>query len=102
MMIGPSVHATVGFRVSGHSADDTGGFGNDTFYFGANSVRDTVTDFTHGQNVLDMSAYGSGLTSINQLVIADSAQGVSVAFGGSSILLLGMHNLGASDFHFMV
>ena len=54
----------------------TGGAGNDTFYFAAYSGRDTVTDFTDGQDVLNMTGYG-GLTSIGQLAITDTAQGAS-------------------------
>ena len=44
-------------RLQGSVDDDilTGGAGNDTFYFAAYSGRDTVTDFTDGQDVLDMT-----------------------------------------------
>jgi serralysin len=90
-------------RLDGSADHDslTGGSGNDTFYFAGRWGNDTITDFTDGQDVLDMSV--SGLSSISQLAITDTAQGANVAFGGDSILLEGVaaSSLTASDFHFL-
>jgi Ca2+-binding RTX toxin-like protein len=88
------------------SADNdtlTGGGGNDIFRFGSHWGNDTITDFTHGQDVLDMTGV-AGLTSMSQLTITNTAQGASITFGADSILLQGITagNLTASDFHFLV
>jgi serralysin len=91
-------------RLQGSVDDDilTGGAGNDTFYFAAYSGRDTVTDFTDGQDVLNMSGYG-GLISIGQLAITDTAQGAAIAYGGDSIVLQGVaaSTLSALSFQFL-
>ena len=87
----------------GSVGDDTltGGGGGDLFYF--DWGHDTITDFAHGQDLLDMTGV-SGLTSMSQLTITDTAQGASIAFGADSILLQGIaaSTLSASDFHFLV
>ena len=91
--------------IDGSANNDTvtGGAGNDTFYFGGHWGNDTVTDFTHGQDVLEFRSV-SGLTTMSQLTITDTAQGASIAFGADSILLadVAASTLSASDFHFLV
>jgi len=81
----------------------TGGAGRDTFYFASFSGTDTVTDFTRGEDVLDMTGE-TGLKSMSQLTITDTADGASIAFGGDTIVLHGIaaSTLTASDFHFLV
>lgn len=79
----------------------TGNGGKDTFAFATGWGADTVTDFTKGQDMLDMT-HVSGLTSISQLSITSTAQGAIIAFGADSILLTGLAagGLNASDFLF--
>jgi Ca2+-binding RTX toxin-like protein len=92
-------------RLQGSVGDDTmtGGAGNDTFLFASLSGRDTITDFTDGKDVLDMTGV-STVQSMDQLTITDTAQGALIAFGSDSIVLQGVAagSLTASDFHFLV
>ena len=52
----------------------TGGADADTFGFTTGWGQDTITDFANGQDVLNMTGV-SGLTSISQLSITNTAQG---------------------------
>ena len=88
------------------SADNdtlTGAGGDDAFYFSGRWGNETITDFAHGQDVLDMTGV-SGLTNISQLTIEDTAHGASITYGTDSILLEGVvaDSLTASDFNFML
>ena len=91
-------------RLAGSAGNDTltGGADNDIFYFDNLAGKDTITDFTRGQDLLDMTGV-SGLTNMSQLTITGTAQGASIAFGADSILLQGVtaDSLTASDFHFV-
>lgn len=64
-------------RIDGGTGDDTltGGQGRDTFVFGRNHGRDTVTDFTNGQDRIDLSALGDQAPSFTELLGAASAAG---------------------------
>ena len=77
--------------LSGDLGDDTitGGAGSDTFIFAPGSGHDVVTDFTKGQDRLDISAYAS---SGAHVAITDDAQGAHVAFStGDWVELYGVH-----------
>jgi Ca2+-binding RTX toxin-like protein len=82
----------------------TGGAANDIFYFGGAWGKDTVTDFTRGLDVLDMTGV-SGLMSFDQLAgnLIDTPEGANITFNGDTIVLQGVttSSLTASDFHFV-
>ena len=92
-------------RLWGSADNDTltGAGGDDAFYFSGRWGNETITDFAHRQDVLDMTGV-SGLTNISQLTIEDTAQGASITYGTDSILLEGVvaDSLTASDFNFML
>ena len=80
--------------LSGDLGDDTltGGAGADIFSFAPGSGHDVVTDFTKGQDRLDISAY---IRAGDHVSISDDAQGAHVAFStGDWVELYGVH---ASD-----
>lgn len=85
----------------GGSGNDvlTGGSGSDRLVFAAGFGTDTVTDFTRGQDKIDLGAI-AGITSISQLIFAQSAAGADVAVGGDHIVLQGVQAsaLTTSDF----
>ena len=77
--------------LSGDLGDDTltGGAGNDTFAFAPGSGHDTVTDFTKGQDRIDVSAY---LSAHDTFTIADDGANARVTFStGDTIEVLGVH-----------
>ena len=81
----------------------TGGAGNDTFVFvGAGTDSDTITDFTQGDDKIDVSSYG--LTDINDLTIVDDGFGNAMIFlpSGDDVTLTGVAPgaLTDSDFNF--
>ena len=81
--------------VKGAAGNDTlsGGHGLDTFYFGEGWGADTILDFgVGGSEVLDFSRV-VGLDSFGQLTLIDAATGLTVSFGGNSVLLSGVHAL---------
>ncbi|NVJ99282.1 MAG: M10 family metallopeptidase C-terminal domain-containing protein, partial [Alphaproteobacteria bacterium] len=73
----------------GGSGNDllTGGPGSDTFAFTTTSDTDTITDFTPGEDMLDISA--AGITSFEALTrIAEEVDGsLTINFGGTTIIL---------------
>jgi Ca2+-binding RTX toxin-like protein len=79
----------------------TGGTGNDTFVFASGWDHDTITDFAVGQDRLDMTGV-SGLTSMSQLAITNTALGARIAYGSDSITLTGVtaSQLTAASFQF--
>ena len=85
--------------IEGTAADNrlTGGAGADTFVFEAGHGSDTVTDFTDGEDLIDLSAF-TGITQFSDLVIAqvgDDAQiDLSGETGGGTITL---QNFAAGD-----
>ena len=80
----------------------TGGAGNDTFvYVGAGTDGDTITDFTQGDDRIDVSSYG--LTDINDLTIADDGFGNAMIFlpSGDDVTLTGVAPVALTDSDFI-
>jgi hypothetical protein len=73
----------------------TGGKGADVFVFNPGFGRDTITDFSHGD---DLSFYGFNG---EHPTTVDTTAGLTLTFeSGDSILLSGVHSLAASDWVF--
>ena len=92
-------------RLDGGAGADLldGGIGFDTFVFAPGHGEDTVTDFSNGRDVIDVSAFG--LSGFDDLDIASGADSVAVDLtdhGGGTILLEGFDiaDLDAADFLF--
>jgi len=73
--------------INGGEGNDTlsGGHGNNTFIVSANSGHDTISDFTAGSDILDLTTIFSG--SFNDLLnlAVDTADGVRIATGADAI-----------------
>ena len=92
--------------IEGGTADDTltGGEGADTFVFSPDHGFDTITDFTAGEDKIDLSAF-TGITGIDDLICSqggDDAFIYVVHDGGGTIKLEGVSvsELSSSDFTF--
>ena len=94
--------------LQGGTSDDTmtGGTGADTFVFASNHGSDTITDFTDGDDTIDLSAF-SGITGFTDLDGKISQSGSDTVidltdFGGGTITLEGFTStdLSADDFAF--
>ena len=88
--------------LDGGAGDDslTGSLGNDTFVFGVNWGVDTVTDFTQGEDVLDLTASGLQFA---DLAITQVGADTHIADGNGNTITLqnfSATNLTASDFVF--
>ena len=91
--------------ITGGSGDDTmtGGAGQDTFVFGLSDTDgDTITDFTQGDDVLDVSAFG--LTDMSGLTVTNDGMGNAMIIlpSGDDIILTGIdeNDMNNSDFVF--
>ncbi len=89
--------------INGGRGDDllTGGSGSDIFQFTGKTDRDTITDFTVGEDKIFMSVYG--VKSFDDLVIYQQGSAVIVELGhGNSITLEGLttSQIHQSDFIF--
>ena len=74
-----------------------GGNGVDTFHFTSGWGADRLLDYKVG-GAEKLSFDGiAGLTSFSQLTLTDAAAGLTVSYGGNSILLQGIHTLSAGD-----
>ncbi len=73
--------------ISGGAGDDTmtGGEGADTFVYSAGHGNDTITDFTDGEDTIDLSAI-TGITGFGDLSIS--------ADGGAAVIDLSAHQGG--------
>ena len=67
----------------------TGGDGFDTFVFEYGSGRDTITDFTSGEDVIDLTALES-IDSFDDLKIRDTDDGALIHLEKGSVLLQGV------------
>ena len=79
----------------------TGGADADTFVFGESHGNDTITDFTDGEDMIDLSALTS-ITSVDDLTVTTSGNDVTIDTGEGTILLQNFSesDLGAEDFCF--
>jgi Ca2+-binding RTX toxin-like protein len=79
----------------------TGGEGYDTFMFGDHGGQDTITDFTHGQDKINLSGVNA-VHSFQDLKMTDVNGGVLVEFGDTSVLVQGQTkaSMTESDFSF--
>ena len=95
-------------EIYGEGGDDTltGGEGADTFVIAAGSGNDTITDFTNGEDVIDLIEM-PGVSGFGDLTITQDGEDVVIDLsehGEGSIRLVGMNleDLGAEDFIFYV
>ena len=94
--------------LQGGTSDDTmtGGTGADTFVFAANHGADTITDFTDGDDTIDLSAFSdiADFDDISGKITQDGDDTVIdlADFGGGTITLEGFTStdLTADDFAF--
>ncbi len=101
--------------VDGGSGDDliydasgndeySGGDGADTFIFAANNGVDRVTDFSVANDILDLSALSSNLSSVAEVEAASSVQGndVLIVFStGNSLVLSGLELSDLANINFV-
>ncbi|MCY4191282.1 MAG: M10 family metallopeptidase C-terminal domain-containing protein [Rhodospirillaceae bacterium] len=90
--------------VEGGTADDTltGGAGTDTFVFTQNSSHDTITDFTDGEDTIDLSTF-AGIGGFDDLNVTQNGDDTVVTVpGGGTITLQDFTStdLDANDFVF--
>lgn len=64
----------------------TGGAGADVFVFGVDGAADIVTDFTPGEDSLDLSSW-TGLRSKAQLFFTSVSDGLRIAYGNETLYL---------------
>ena len=78
-----------------------GGAGADIFAFGDFGGIDLVSDFAAGVDRLDFSG-ASGVTGMSDLSLVDDADGVTIGYLGSAVMLEGvfLSDLDANDFIF--
>ena len=91
--------------VGGAGGDDlTGGAGADTFVFESGHGDDTITDFTDGEDLIDLTGF-AGIAGFSDLTVTQEGDDVKIdltAHGGGTVLLEGvsLSDLDASDFVF--
>ena len=92
--------------IDGGAGDDTltGGAGADTFVFAAGHGDDTVTDFTDGEDTIDLTAF-TGITQFSDLDVTQTGDNVEIdlsGHGGGTITLEGVSadDLDGADFMF--
>lgn len=80
-----------------HNDVMTGGDGADVFRFRVfnSGTHDIITDFTHGEDILEMRGNFEGLT------ITDHADGIQIEKNGHVIVLEGIETLTEDDFNFV-
>ena len=90
--------------ITGLGGDDTltGGEGADTFVFAAGHGNDTITDFTDGEDAIDLSAF-TGISGFDDLTVAQNGEDTVITVpGGGTITLQDFTStdLDANDFVF--
>lgn len=90
-------------RLFGSLGDDemTGGTGDDLFVIHADSGNDTITDFTSGEDRIDVKKLD--ITTLSDLGLTDTDDGLLVKFSaGNSVTLTGVlvADISAADFAF--
>ena len=95
-------------RIISSAADETlsGTDNADTFVFSPGDGNDTITDFTNGQDLIDLSTF-SAISGYDDLTITSNNDDVTIdltAHGGGTIVLQGfdVDDLDKSDFLFRV
>ena len=75
--------------LAGESGNDsmTGGQGNDVFLLNDGSGHDTITDFTPGEDVMELFAVG---VSFDDLTSEHTSEGLLISWGNNSVLLEGV------------
>lgn len=75
-------------RLDGGAGNDilTGGTGNDTFVYATGYGQDTVTDYSAGQDIFDLT--GTSVADFAALQMTDTAQGVVITFGVDDTLTI--------------
>lgn len=81
----------------GEGGDDTltGGADADVFFFGAEAGNDVVTDFTPGEDILDLTDAG---VTMDDLTITEQNGDTLVSWGENSVLLQGVGSIGEDSF----
>ncbi|WP_106513519.1 calcium-binding protein [Allosphingosinicella deserti] len=89
------------FSPSAGNFDDLwGGAGNDTFVFRPFNHHDTIHDFAHGKDLIDLTAF-TQYDELSDLNITSNAGNSIIDFGnGNEVTLLGVSSLNANDFVF--
>ena len=90
--------------ITGLGGDDTltGGGGTDTFIFAASHGADTITDFTNGEDTIDLSAF-TDISGFGDLTATQSGSDTVITIpGGGTITLQGftLSDLDETDFVF--
>jgi len=90
--------------ITGLGGDDTltGGEGSDTFVFASGHGDDTVTDFTDGEDMIDLSAF-TGISGFSDLTVTQNGSNTVITVpGGGTITLQNFTStdLDATDFVF--
>ena len=90
--------------ITGLAGDDTltGGEGADTFVFASGHGNDTITDFTDGEDTIDLSAF-TGINGFGDLTVVQNGNDTVITVpGGGTITLQGFTStdLDATDFTF--
>ncbi len=92
---------SAGDRLYGELGNDvlTGNGGNDRFFFGSGWGDDTVTDYTIGNDRLDV--VDAGITQLADMTITNDSGDALISFGGNSIRLTGVDHTLISDADFI-
>ncbi|MBB5723637.1 Ca2+-binding RTX toxin-like protein [Loktanella ponticola] len=82
-----SIHANDDVIIDPHGANTlSGGAGADVFVMAADGQTDTISDFTQGEDTLDLSDW-NGLRSINQLYFTALTGGIQITYGDEILIL---------------